>query len=214
MTNKLLNTVVLVFVSLACTSQSFKPKISVGVDLFRSMPTYFQRGYTLEPSIIYQTNKGWIFDFAAGITSIYHSRIYTNVEYKNEGNYFRFTVRRSLGGNFDIGLGFGLSNFTEYGTVVFKDQVFGNYTLDLKQSNQLIFIEPSLNYKLKISSRFTLVLQYRMPIVSTSIIEQVFPVYAAPGIGDMQLMSPGESKKSSPSTIALSVRLTYKIFKD
>ena len=128
--------------------------------------------------------------------------------------YWRLALRKEIGANFDIGLGLGRSSFEESGEVVFFDKVFGDYTLRLTQSNTLYFLEPSLSYRIKLGSRFSLTPQYRVPIVLSSYNEQSFPVYAAPGIGDMQLLGSGSSAKSSPSTIAISIRLTYKITND
>lgn len=214
MTRKFLYIGLIILVPTLGKAQSGKPTFFFGLDLFRSVPTYFQRGFTLEPSIMVQTKGGWIYDLAVGVTKISHSRIYTNMDYRNEGNYIRVAVRRELGANFDLGLGLGYSDFNEFGTVIFADALYGDYTLSVKQSNQIYFLEPSLSYKLKLSARFTLIPQYRMPIILSSYNEQAFPIYAAPGVGDMQLFGSADAKKSSPSTIAVSLRITYNIFKN
>jgi len=165
MTKALLQVGLFVLISTWSNAQTAKPKVFLGIDLFRSFPTYFQRGYTFEPSVIFHSSKGWIFDLAAGFTNIQHSKIYANMSYRNEGNYWRFAVRKEIGVNFDLGLGIGRSSFTEFDEVIFSDRVFGDYTLKLNQRNTLYFLEPSLSYKINLGPRFCLIPQYRMPTV-------------------------------------------------
>ncbi|MCX8489634.1 MAG: hypothetical protein ORN54_01045, partial [Cyclobacteriaceae bacterium] len=76
-----------------CWSQS-KPKVYLGLDLFRSLPTYFNSGYTLEPSIIYKINDKYGFDFSFGTTNISRTHIYNNIDYKSKGTYFKLGARK------------------------------------------------------------------------------------------------------------------------
>jgi hypothetical protein len=183
----------------------------LGVDLLRSFPSYFQKGFTFEPSVIIKNKHDLYFDFAVGITRISHSLVYSNIDYRNEGEYVRVAVRKELGGNFDIGLGVGFSSFTEYGKVQFFSPSYGSYSLDLVQRNQLFFIEPTINYKINLSPRFQLIPQYRVPVVLATFDEDLFPVYSAPGVGDLNFLTPKSSLKSTNATVALSLRLVYQI---
>lgn len=195
-------------------AQSNIPKVSVGIDLFRSFPTYFQSGYTFEPSLVSETNKGLIFDLAFGITSVANKSIYNNINaYRNDGRYFRFSVRKSIGENFYLGIGIGHSSFAEKGEVYFPDVTFGSYNLNLNQDNSLVFIEPTLSYQFSLSPRFVFIPQFRVAFVMSPYNDEKFPVYSVPGVGYMRAYD-SQTGSSSKFTTALSARLTYKISKN
>ncbi|MFN7603907.1 MAG: hypothetical protein ACK5R0_21155 [Bacteroidota bacterium] len=186
----------------------------IGVDVLRSFPSYFQKGFTFEPSFVLKNKSGYYFDLAFGITRISHSSVYSNINYHNEGEYLRFAVRKELGANFDIGLGFGFSRFTEYGNVDFSSPTYGNYKFEMIQENRLFFVEPTINYKINLSPRFQLIPQYRVPFVLGALDEDLFPVYSAPGIGDLDFLTPKSSRKSTNTTVAISLRLVYQLSKN
>jgi hypothetical protein len=181
----------------------------VGIDLFRSLPTYFQSGYTVEPSLIYKTRRSLLLDLAGGYTNI-TDKIYRNIDYSNAGTYLRLGIRKSIGSDFDMGASVGFSSFTENGNVLIAGSTFGDYTIERSQSNEAIFVQPEIGYKVDLSPKFSMLFQFRTIFILNRLNEEEFPVYAAPGIGYLQFFSANNT--SSPATLGFSARLLYKIF--
>ena len=199
---------------LLAMSQKDTVRLLVGLDLLRSVPSYYDAGYTFEPSLLYTINNRIQIEAAFGISSISINPIYTNVDYKCNGNYARAGFRLPFGGNSDLsfGLSLGYSTFTEVGKSIFKGKYFGDFTYEKSQRNNLLFVEPSLNYQCKIYRRFSLILQLRLPYVLSSYNTESFPLYSAPGIGFLRFLAPDSDAKTPKSILGLSARVIYKLF--
>jgi len=50
-----------------------------------------------------------------------------------------------------------------------------------------------------------------VPVVLATFDEDLFPVYSAPGVGDLNFLTPKNSLKSTNATVALSMRLVYRL---
>ena len=210
---KLLNSLCLVFIVNAVSFGQTNRSVSIGIDLFRSLPTYFNSGYTLEPSLIYTANEQYSIDFSFGTTSIARTHIYENIDYRNKGFYFKLGVRKALVKNLYLGASFGHSSFVESGNITFwQGAKAGNYIHHVSQSNQLLFFEPSLSYQWNLSERFSILPQLRMDFILSEFNNSAFPVYSAPGIGWLQLFQDSDQGVNRV-VVAQNVRLVYKLFK-
>ncbi len=190
-------------------SQNAKERLSIGIDLFRSLPTYFQSGYTIEPSLIYKTKYDFLIDLAAGHTSIDKDAIYQNIQYACEGNYVKLGGRKIFAKDFSIGLSVGYTTFTEKGVINYKGNLFPDFILNKNQTNSFVFVEPTLAYEVAISSKFSLITQLRTSFGLSKMSQPAFPVYSAPGFGP--LITSTDSGKN-PIAVGFSVRLVYTIF--
>jgi Domain of unknown function (DUF6048) len=197
------------FINFEAQSQNAKESLSVGIDLFRSLPTYFQSGYTLEPSLIYKTKYDFLIDLAVGYSSISKDAIFQNIQYTNEGSYAKLGGRKIFAKNFSVGLSVGYTSFTEKGVITYKGNFFPDVILNKSQANAFIFIEPTIAYEIAISSKFYLITQFRTSFGLSKINQPAFPAYSAPGFGP--LITSSDSGKN-PTAVGFSVRLVYKIF--
>jgi hypothetical protein len=190
-------------------SQNASESLSIGIDLFRSLPTYFQSGYTIEPSLIYKTKQDFLIDLAGGYTSINKDNLYQNIQYTNEGSYLKLGGRKVFGKNFSAGLSVGYTSFTEKGVITYKGNLFPDVILNKDQTNAFIFMEPTIAYQVLISSHFYLIIQFRTSLGLSKMKQPAFPVYSAPGFG--QFFTSTDSG-NNPTAVGFSVRLVYKIF--
>lgn len=190
-------------------SQNVSESLSIGIDLFRSLPTYFQSGYTIEPSLIYKTKQDFLIDLAGGYTSINKDNLYQNIQYANEGKYVKLGGRKIFGKNFSVGLSVGYTSFTEKGMITYKGNLFPDVVLNKDQMNAFIFMEPIIAYQIPISSRFYLITQFRISLGLSKMNQPAFPVYSAPGFG--QFFTSTDSG-NNPTSAGFSVRLVYTIF--
>jgi hypothetical protein len=196
-------------ISFGVSSQNQTESLSIGIDLFRSLPTYFQSGYTIEPSLLYKTKQDFLIDIAGGYTSINKDNLYQNIGYSNEGTYFKLGGRKIFGKYFSVGLSIGYTSFIEKGTITYKGNFFPDFTLNKEQKNTFIFIEPTIAYEVPVSSHFSLITQFRTSFGLSKMNQPAFPAYSAPGFG--QFVTSTESG-NNPTAVGFSVRLVYKIF--
>ncbi len=190
-------------------SQNVSESLSIGIDLFRSLPTYFQSGYTIEPSLIFKTKQNFLIDLAGGYTSINKDNLYQNIQYANEGKYVKLGGRKVFGRNFSVGLSMGYTSFSENGVITYKGNLFPDVILNKDQTNAFIFMEPTIAYQVLVSSHFSLIIQFRTSLGFSKMKQPAFPVYSAPGFG--QFFASTDSG-NNPTAIGFSVRLVYKIF--
>lgn len=195
-------------------SQKDSSRLSVGIDLLRSIPSYFNTGYTFEPSLLYATKQGIIIEAAFGVSEIKVNPVYTNVDYFCKGRYAKVGFRVPFKGvtDFSFGLNLGYSTFTEMGKSTFKGKYFGDFTYEQSQQNRLFFLEPGLNYQQKIYGRFSIIMQLRLPIVLSAYNTESFPVYSAPGIGFLRFLATNGDGNTQKSVLGFSVRLVYRLF--
>ncbi len=166
-------------------SQVKKREFFIGIDLLRSLPVYFDHGFTFEPSLIYQINNGLKLDAAFAISKISKNEIFGNINYNCAGNYIRLGVRKELGSqtNFDVGLSLGYSYYKETGKTTFIGKYFGNYTYEESSNDKIFFIEPSINYTAQLLPKLFIISQLRIPIPISAFERKSFKSYSAPGIG-------------------------------
>jgi len=168
-----------------CFSQSKPRDFYLGIDLVRSLPTYFDQGFTFEPSLVYGIKNGFTLDAAFGISDISKNEIFENIKYNCAGNYIRLGVRKELGNqtNFDVGLAVGYSYYKETGKTTFVGKYFGDYTYEESTNDKIFFIEPSVDYKFQLLPKLFLIPQLRVPVPLTAFEKKSFKSYSAPGIG-------------------------------
>ncbi len=158
-------------------------------DVLRLSPTYYDRGFTIEPSLMYSIGHGLKLDAAFGISKIAKDDLFTNIDYSCSGNYVRLGVRKELGSDFDFGLSLGYSYYKESGSTTFLGKNFGDYTLEESTVERILFMEPTLNYKVEIIPRLLLIPQVRISLPLTAFSKKGFPAYTAPGIGLVKVES-------------------------
>jgi hypothetical protein len=203
------------FTFFSANAQGLKPGLYVGIDLFKSLPTYFDAGYTIEPSLIYVLkNNGLKIDAVTGISDVSTKVIYGNVNYKNSGRYYKLGLRKEFGGdkNFDGGLSLGYTSYTETGKTVLAGNYFGSYTIENRQENKLFFMEASFSYQIRLLARLYLVPQVRWAYALSAFNTDSFPAYSAPGIGYLRPFVSDYTLQSAKGSFGLSARLVYKIF--
>jgi hypothetical protein len=206
--------IVLLILPFTAKPQKDTARLSVGLDLLRSLPIYYDAGYTIEPSILLRIKNNVTFEAAFGVSEIAVKPIYNNIDYRSSGNYFRTGVRLPFGGrpNFSVGLCLGFTNFVEVGKTIFKGNYFGDFTYEKSQQNRLFFLEPSLNYRHTIYRRLSFAMQLKLPLVLSTYNTESFPVYSAPGIGFLRFLASDADAKSNRGVLGLSVRLLYNLF--
>jgi hypothetical protein len=209
----------LLLVTTLTQAQSYDThRLYFGLDLLRTFPLVFERGYVFEPSIIYKTNTHTTFDVAIGFNDIRKDELYGNMDYANTGQYYRvgvgqllFKERRKFN---DLNLQFALlySDFTEKGTIVFKGDNYGDLVDIKKQRNQLFVLELQPNYCLPVSDRISVNFQIRINYVVSTPKEEQFPLYYVPGAGMMQIFDDNDEgvHNSNRVTQGISIRLVYK----
>jgi hypothetical protein len=209
----------LLLVATLTQAQSYDThRLYFGLDLLRTFPLVFERGYVFEPSIIYKTNTHTTFDVAVGFNDIRKDELYGNMDYANTGQYYRvgvgqllFKERRKFN---DLNLQFALlySDFTEKGTIVFKGDNYGDLVDIKKQRNQLFVLELQPNYCLPVSDRISVNFQIRINYVVSTPKEEQFPLYYVPGAGMMQIFDDNDEgvHNSNRVTQGISIRLVYK----
>jgi hypothetical protein len=209
----------LLLVATLTQAQSYDThRLYFGLDLLRTFPLVFERGYVFEPSIIYKTNTHTTFDVAIGFNDIRKDELYGNMDYANTGQYYRvgvgqllFKERRKFN---DLNLQFALlySDFTEKGTIVFKGDNYGDLVDIKKQRNQLFVLELQPNYCLPVSDRISVNFQIRINYVVSTPKEEQFPLYYVPGAGMMQIFDDNDEgvHNSNRVTQGISIRLVYK----
>jgi hypothetical protein len=209
----------LLLVATLTQAQSYDThRLYFGLDLLRTFPLVFERGYVFEPSIIYKTNTHTTFDVAIGFNDIRKDELYGNMDYANTGQYYRvgvgqllFKERRKFN---DLNLQFALlySDFTEKGTIVFKGDNYGDLVDIKKQRNQLFILELQPNYCLPVSDRISVNFQIRINYVVSTPKEEQFPLYYVPGAGMMQIFDDNDEgvHNSNRVTQGISIRLVYK----
>jgi hypothetical protein len=209
----------LLLVATLTQAQSYDThRLYFGLDLLRTFPLVFERGYVFEPSIIYKTNTHTTFDVAIGFNDIRKDELYGNMDYANTGQYYRvgvgqllFKERRKFN---DLNLQFALlySDFTEKGTIVFKGDNYGDLVDIKKQRNQLFALELQPNYCLPVSDRISVNFQIRINYVVSTPKEEQFPLYYVPGAGMMQIFDDNDEgvHNSNRVTQGISIRLVYK----
>ncbi|HEY9047490.1 MAG TPA: hypothetical protein VIN08_16405 [Ohtaekwangia sp.] len=189
----------------------------LGLDLMRTFPLVFNRGYVLEPSLIYKTNDHTIIDLAVGFNDIRKDELYSNVAYANTGRYYRVSIGRFVANHrtrfneFNLQAGLIYSDFTEKGSVTFAGDNYGDLTDVKTQHNKLFILEFQPNYWLPISDKFSFNFQVRVNYIVTQPDEKYFPVYYVPGAGYVQSSGNRDGIPNSNSiTGGVSIRIVYK----
>lgn len=210
-------TLLLLLATLAQAQTYDTHRLYFGLDLLRTFPLVFERGYVFEPSIIYKTNTHTTFDVAVGFNDIRRDELYGNMDYANKGRYYRFSAgqllfkERKKFNDFNLAFGLIYSDFTEKGTIVFKGDNYGDLVEIKKQRNQLFVLELQPNYNLPISDRISVNFQIRIDYVVRAPNEDEFPLYYVPGAGLMQIFEDNdEVHNSNRITEGISIRLVYK----
>ncbi|HEY9008996.1 hypothetical protein [Ohtaekwangia sp.] len=189
----------------------------LGVDLMRTFPLVYNRGYVFEPSLIYKTSEHTVIDLAVGFNDIRKDKLYSNVAYANTGRYYRIGIGQFVGSHrtrfndFNLQGALIYSDFTETGTITFAGDNYGDLTEIKKQRNKLYILEFQPNYTLPISERFSFNFQVRINYVITKPDEKLFPVYYVPGAGYVQSAGDRDGIPNSNSiTGGISIRVVYK----
>jgi hypothetical protein len=212
-------TALLLLLATLTQAQSYDThRLYFGVDLLRTMPLVFERGYVFEPSIIYKTNTHTTFDVAVGFNDIRRDELYGNMDYANTGRYYRAGVgqflfkERKKFNDFNLQFGLIYSDFTEKGTIILEGNNYGDLVEIKKQSNQLFVLELQPNYCLPVSDRISVNFQVRINYVVSTPKEEHFPLYYLPGAGMMQLFDDNDEGvyNSNRITQGISIRLVYK----
>ncbi len=212
-------TALLLLVATLTEAQSYDThRLYFGLDILRTFPLVFERGYVFEPSIIYKTNTHTTFDVAVGFNDIRRDELYGNMDYANTGRYYRVGVgqllfkERKKFNDFNLQFGLIYSDFTEKGTIVFKGDNYGDLVEVKEQRNQLLVLELQPNYTLPISDRISVNFQVRINYVVSTPDEEHFPLYYVPGAGMMQIFQDDDEgvHNSNRITEGISIRLVYK----
>jgi hypothetical protein len=196
-------------ISFSVSSQNVSKSLSLCIDLFRSLPTYFQAGYTLEPSLIITTKSDFLIDIAAGYSSISKDPLYQNIQYTNEGSFVKLGGRKIFEKNFSMGLSIGYSSFMEKGVITYRGNLFPDFVLNRNQRNSFVFVEPTIAYQVPLSSHFSFIIQFRTSFGLSKMNQPEFPAYSAPGFG--QFLNSADSG-SNPIGLGIATRFVYKIF--
>ena len=195
-------------------------KLYVGLDLLKSVPIVFQKGYVFEPSLVYKTKNRLIIDCAVGFIDIHKDSLYRNAQYQNKGHYLKLGLGMAVLGKvkkyneFNVTASFIYSEFTETGKVLFEGPYYGDWIATLQQPNQLFAFEIQPNYWLPISERFSINFQVRLVVILTAPNQKYFPAYYIPGAGYVQNMGNrrDDITGSHGYTGGIAIRFVYQFF--
>ncbi len=192
-------------------------RLYFGVDVLRTFPLTFSRGFVFEPSLIYKTKDHTIIDLAVGFNDIRKDELYSNVAYANTGRYYRLGVGKFLlksrkkFNEFNLQACLIYSDFKETGTITFEGDNYGDLVEVRTQRNKLFIVELQPNYWLPISDRISVNFQVRINYIVTNPDEKDFPVYYVPGVGNVQAWGNRDGIPNSRRvTEGISIRLVYK----
>lgn len=192
--------------------------LSVGFDVMKVIPVFFNSGYMLEPSLIYTSRSNIIIDLAAGFTNVKKDTVYNNATYFNKGYYLRLDAGGMVlkdPGRFKqyyIMAGLVYSDFTERVNARFYDgyHYYSDAFTTLEQSNRLVSLEIQPGYRLPLmNSRFSVNFQGRFSWVITEYSQEKFPVYLVPGVG--YVATGKDNVDSSDISAGASIRIVYKL---
>ncbi len=202
------------------SAQTESRRLYIGMDLFKSLPVFFDQGYVLEPSLVYKAKSNFNVDFAVGFARIEKDILYSNMRYHNDGYYLKLgmgkLIPRTLKKYNEVTIQANLiySDFTETGQINFEGGYYGDLEVEKVQPNRLVSIEAQPGYWLPLSNRFSLHFQVRFGFIIYESSEKHFPVYYVPGIGYVQKLGDRDTVPSSRRvTEGISVRAVYKFLR-
>jgi len=218
MTKRLIGIVALFAVSHALYGQTPSAKFSVGFDLLKTAPVFYDRGYILEPSLLYSSRNNLLIDLAVGFADIKKDTLYKNSKYYNKGYYIRAGagtfITKALGQYNQVYFLCDLvySDFTEKVDIRFREAggpYYGDSFTTQRQSSHLFALEFQPGYRLPImDSGFSFNFQLKLSCALSSPDQDYFPVYYAPGMGYVKPSK--DAVKSSSLTVGASIRIVYK----
>ncbi|MEM9858477.1 MAG: hypothetical protein AAF843_14030 [Bacteroidota bacterium] len=159
-------------------------------------------------------HKHWMFQTAFGSASI-DDIVYQEVDYNNSGWFVSVkALHRILGKTQGIngvymGLGLGISDYTEKGDITFGGNYFDDFRATLKQQNRSYFVQWSARIKQKLGDKWIIGQGIDITHIVNSYNQPEFPVYYVPGSGIVNIF--GDRADNESFSFGLSINIGYQI---
>ena len=186
----------------------------VGLDLTKLLPITQESGVTLETFVYGPIKRDFRWRATVGFADLNFGTIYSNLYYLTKGYYGKVGISKQFSNHWELGVNTVYSSYDEVGKVNFAGPIYGNLSFNPKQHQSLWGLELQGDYFIEIYKHWWLNIQGRLSTILSTVMDDYFSPYYAPGFGNLQIGNEFSSEKERANriTIDLSIRAVYRFY--